>query len=210
MEGGGFIRHRRASVRLVRLAVAGALSLAAGKAGTTTYGADELRTGWYPDEPSLTQSLVTGLAFGQQWSAAVTGQVYAQPLVSNGVLFVATEDNFRYGLDPDTGAARWTRQVVPPWNASDIGCTDLAPHVGITGTPVIDDAAGTAWFVSKTYASGTSGAAALFMHAVDITTGSERTGFPVRIQGNAQNQAAISFDPFRQHQRPGLRQHWRR
>jgi len=83
---GGFIRHRRASVRLVRLAVAGALSLAAGKAGTTTYGADDLRTGWYPDQPSLTQSLVTGLAFGQQWSAAVTGQVYAQPLVSNGVV----------------------------------------------------------------------------------------------------------------------------
>src|SRR5450631_3543505 len=46
---------------------------------------DNLRTNWDPDEPTLTPGNVSGQTqgyqFGQVFDTAVTGQVYAQPLV---------------------------------------------------------------------------------------------------------------------------------
>src|SRR5690242_14975980 len=46
-----------------------------------------------------------------------------------------------YGLDPDTGQPKWPSITVgSPFLSSDIGCADLTPHIGITGTPVIDRA----------------------------------------------------------------------
>ena len=48
-----------------------------------------------------------------------------------------------------------------PWNIADIfDCADLAPTVGITGTPVVDPATNTEYLFKKTYTSGTSGPAA--------------------------------------------------
>ncbi|MBA3808631.1 MAG: PQQ-binding-like beta-propeller repeat protein [Solirubrobacterales bacterium] len=66
--------------------------------GVTNSG-DDLRTGWYPNQPTLTPQLVSGGTFGQLWSTAVSGQVYAQPLLSGGTLLLATENNLLYGLD---------------------------------------------------------------------------------------------------------------
>src|SRR3954452_18722324 len=76
-----------------------------------TYGNDNARTGWYPDQDSLTPQLVTGGTFGKLFDTPVDGQVYAQPLVSNDTLFAATETNTIYGLDPRTGAVKWSRNV---------------------------------------------------------------------------------------------------
>ncbi len=76
--------------------------------GITNAG-DDLRTGWYPNQPSITPQLVSGGTFGQLWSTSVNGQVYAQPLLANGTLVVATEANNVYGLDPATGAQVVTR-----------------------------------------------------------------------------------------------------
>ena len=53
----------------------------------------------------------------------------------------------------------------------------------MTGTPVVDPSTGTEYLLAKTYASGTSGPAAYFAHAIDIASGAERAGFPVQIQG---------------------------
>src|SRR5258708_3488778 len=105
---------------------------------SVTQGGDELRTSWYSDEAGLTPSVVSSSNFGQLFSTAVNGQVYAQPLVSQGTLFVATENNFVYGLDPQTGAINWSRSLGSAAASSDIGCGDLTPFMGITGTPVID------------------------------------------------------------------------
>src|SRR3982074_3414408 len=101
-----------------------------------TAAKDDLRTGWYPDQTTLTPGLVSGGTFGQQFSAPVAGQVYAQPLVANNTLLVATETNNIYGLDPGNGARRWSRNLGTPWNPADVGCADLTPSIGITGTPV--------------------------------------------------------------------------
>jgi hypothetical protein len=67
---------------------------------SVTAAGDELRSGWYSDEPELSPSIVGGSGFGQLFSTAVDGQVYAQPLVWNGTLLVATETNHVYGLAP--------------------------------------------------------------------------------------------------------------
>ena len=141
---------------------------------------------------------------GQLFSTPIVGQVYAQPLVVNDLVFVATEANWIYGIDAVNGAVRWSRNVGTPWNPQDVACGDLMPEVGITGTPAIDDQTGTAYFVAKTYTVGPGTAVRWRMHAVDVTTGIERAGFPVTIQGVADNNPAQPFTPVTQHQRPGL------
>lgn len=188
--------------RKLLAAIALILPAAAHAAGVTN-ASDDRRTGWYPDEGSLSPSFVAGSGFAQQFSTSVEGQVYAQPLVINRSLFVATEENWIYRIDPESGAIAWSRQVAPPWNPADIGCGDLTPWIGITGTPVVDESTNTAYFFSKTYASGTSGPAAWFAHAVDLMTGAERPNFPVEISGTAQNSPQI-FNATNELQRPGL------
>src|SRR5690242_11911785 len=105
------------------LAVVACLGLAgAAMADGITNSADDLRTGWYPDEPSITPGLVSGNTFGQLWSANVDGQVYATPLLSptgtqaspSGILVVATETDNVYGLDPVNGAQLWTKNLGTP------------------------------------------------------------------------------------------------
>ncbi|MFI4992854.1 MAG: PQQ-binding-like beta-propeller repeat protein, partial [Solirubrobacterales bacterium] len=173
--------------------------------GVTNAG-DDLRTGWYPNQPSLTPQLVSGGTFGQMWSATVEGQVYAQPLLANGTLIVATENNKVYGLDPTTGTLKWSKplNLGTPWNPADIGCGDLTPSIGVTSTPVIDTTTNTAYLTHKTYAAGTSGPARWDMDAVDITSGVEKPGFPVELAGTAQNAPSRTFSPTTQLQRPGL------
>jgi outer membrane protein assembly factor BamB len=166
-----------------------------------------LRNGWYPDEPALSPATVTGGNFGQLFSANVDGQVYAQPIVSQGTLLVATENNNVYGLDPHTGAQKWQRTYGTPFNPSDIACGDISPHIGITGTPVVDPATNIAYFTDKEYVSGSSGPTHYFAHAIDVSTGAEEPGWPTLIQGYADNASQIDahlFHPDTQLQRPGL------
>jgi hypothetical protein len=170
--------------------------------GITNAG-DDLRTGWYPDEGAITPQIVSGGTFGQLWSANVAGQVYAQPLLSpDGTLIVATENDKVYGLDPATGAQQWTDTLGSPWNPADIGCSDIVPSIGTTSTPVIDPSTRTVYLTYKTYDG--SGKAVWFMAALDVATGQERTGFPVQLNGTANNAPSVSFDAQDQQQRPGL------
>ncbi len=173
--------------------------------GITNSG-DDLRTGWYPNQPTLTPQLVSGGTFGQLWSTPVSGQVYAQPLLANGTLLVATENNMLYGLDPATGASKWAKplNLGTPWNAADIGCGDLAPTIGVTATPVIDPPSNTAYLTHKTYLSGSAGAARWYLDAIDMTSGTEKAGFPVLLSGSAQNAPGQTFQATTELQRPGL------
>jgi len=181
------------------------LTLAAsGQTNKVTYANDDKRTGWYANQPLLDPATVGGSGFGKLFDTPITGQVYAQPLVSNGVLFIATEANWIYGLDPFSGAILWSRNLGPPWNVADVGCGDLTPSMGITGTPVIDGDTGTAYFLNKTYRSGSSGPAVFLMHAVEIKTGAERPNFPVVIAGTAQNDPTSTFDATKLNNRTAL------
>jgi hypothetical protein len=184
--------------------LAAVLAASAAASGITNSG-DDLRDGWYPEQSSLTPQLVSGGTFGQLWSASVNGEVYGQPLLDGETLLVATENNEVYGLDPATGAQRWPAlNLGTPWNPADIHCGDLTPSIGVTATPVIDTSTNTAYLTHKTYVSGSSGPARWYMDAIDMSTGTERAGFPVELAGSAQNAPGQTFSPTTQLQRPGL------
>jgi iron transport multicopper oxidase len=190
-------------VLLLAIALASASQVLA--SGITNSG-DDLRDGWYPEQSSLTPQLVSGGTFGQLWSTSVEGSVYAQPLLYNGTVLVATEANKVYGLDPASGAMRWASplNLGVPWKPADIGCGDLTPNIGVTATPVIDPTTGIAYLTHKTYASGTSGTARWYMDAIEMSNGKEKSGFPVELGGSAQNQPSMTFQPTTELQRPGL------
>ena len=170
---------------------------------------DELRTGWYPNQANLAPARVSAPDFGQLFDTPITGEVHAQPLVAGGRLLIVTETNDVYSLDPVSGTVLAHRTLHVPWTPSSqsdpgLNCIPLQPNVGIMGTPVIDTGSNTAYFFAKTYASGTSGAAAYWAHAVDVASLDERPGFPVLIQGDSGNAPGLTFDPTYHLQRPGL------
>jgi hypothetical protein len=76
--------------------------------------------------------------------------------------------------------------------------------VGVTSTPTVDPATGVAYLMAKSYVTGTAGPVGYFLHAVDPSSGAERPGFPVQIQGAAQNNASQVFRANNHVQRPGL------
>jgi hypothetical protein len=194
----------------------------------TTYHNDNARTGQNLSESILTPATVKTSQFGKIFSQAVDGYVYAQPLyvsglkiggVTHNVVYVATEHDSVYAFDADNNKGAnynplWKVSFINPAQGittvdslADIGCGDLVPEVGITGTPVIDLDHRVLYLVAKTKENG------LFfqrLHALDLITGAERQGSPVTIQasvagaGEGAVNGVVSFDAFKEAQRPGL------
>ena len=112
--------------------------------GSPVSGNDPLRSGWYPDQPGLNPSAGGQCAFGEQWSTAVDGQVYAAPLVDPARARTARcssppRRTTSTGSNAVTGQQLWHRSDLGvPWNPADLACNDLTPWVGITSTPAID------------------------------------------------------------------------
>ncbi len=168
-------------------------------ANVLTQHNDLSRTGANTAETILTPTNVA-TSFGRLFTNKVDGQVYAQPLyvqnvnISNGVhnvVFVCTESNSVWAFDADiAGVTYWHDNFGTPFTPS--GCTDLSPSVGITGTPVIDPDSGTLYVDTK-LAAGPSHK----LHALDITTGSEKFGGPATV-------LAPGFTASVEHQRTGL------
>jgi outer membrane protein assembly factor BamB len=73
------------------------------------------------------------------WTSPVLdGQLYGEPLLVDGRVVAATENDTVYALAANTGQVLWTRHLATPVPSSDLPCGDISPEVGITGTPVID------------------------------------------------------------------------
>jgi hypothetical protein len=77
---------------------------------------------------------------GAWTSNALDGQIYGEPLVEDGRVIVATENNTVYALAANTGQVMWSTHIALPVPQSDLPCGDIGPTVGITSTPVIDPA----------------------------------------------------------------------
>ena len=172
--------------------------------------ADQSRSSWYPNA-GLAPSEVNSADFGELFSQQLTGAVYAQPLADDnaadgpdGMLLAVTEGNYAYGLDAKTGLIEWSHYFGTPWNPGN--CGDLIPTIGITGTPVIDPSNNTAYFTTDIIVPGTTDTASWWLQAVNVATGAEAAGFPVQIQGTADNDtsSAAPFDAQTEMQRPGL------
>ena len=87
-------------------------------------------------------------------SPALDGQIYGEPLVSSGQVYVATEDDTVYELSAATGAVVWSTHLGSPVPSADLPCGNITPTVGITGTPVIDQSRGEIFVVADELVNG--------------------------------------------------------
>jgi len=168
----------------------------------TTYRYDLGRTGQNTNEAILTPANVNSTQFGKLFSQAVDGQVYAQPLyVANltlpgavhNVVFVATQNDSVYAFDADSNAGAnatylWHANLIDTAHGAapgaavvtsgEVSCNDINPIIGVTGTPVIDPITNTLYVEAK---SAENGGYVHRLHALDITTGAEKSPGPIVI-----------------------------
>jgi uncharacterized protein (TIGR03437 family) len=161
---------------------------------------DNNRTNANLNEGILNTNNVNPTQFGRLYNYPVDGQVYAQPLYVHALsmpgkgtlnaLYVATMHNSVYAFDADA-----TNGTAPLWQVNlgsavdpvsfdipgALPYTDILNEVGILSTPVIDTASNTIYVVNETLAGGS---AAFFLHALDLSTGSEKLNGPVQIRAS--------------------------
>jgi hypothetical protein len=193
-----------------------------GQATTAQY--DNARTGAYLSERALNPRNVNVAQFGKIGVIRVDGDVYAQVLQlaqvripgkgTHDAVFVATEHNSVYAFAAGALATPlWhvnLSTVVPGATAvpaRDVQCPFIRPEIGITATPVIDTMTNTMFVLARTKARGRY---AQHLHALDVTTGAERSGSPVEIRASVAGTGAgsaggiVSFDALRENPRAAL------
>src|SRR6266849_2576107 len=106
-----------------------------------TYHQHNARTGFVAGVPAPTS--LTNL-----WQQPLDGAVYAEPLVVDGEVIVATENDTLYALDASSGQVQWHTTVGTPVPLSDLPCGNIDP-LGITGTPVYDPQTGLVFAVAE-------------------------------------------------------------
>src|SRR5579871_1305595 len=190
----------RARARALNVAAAGLLAagvLVPGSAipstpdegpAIATFHGDPARTGWTRDERKLTPPAVRDGRLGEVWTAAVEGEIRAEPLVVPGVamlgrvrtvLYVVTERDAVYALDAADGGRLWGPVLLgDPVPRAALPCADVDP-VGITGTPVLDRGSGTLYVVGLVTPDG--GHVMYRIGALDLKSGMERPGWPVAL-----------------------------
>lgn len=108
-----------------------------------SYHADDSRTG------AVSAGAIVGHV-KKSWSASLGGAVYGQPVVANGEVIAATENDRVSALNASTGRTIWTRALGTPLKDVDAvaGCGDIQP-LGITSTPVVDPRLGEVFVVEE-------------------------------------------------------------
>jgi hypothetical protein len=205
-------------------------------AGVTTWHNNQSRNGANMHEYSLNPTNVNTAEFGKLFSCPVDGAIYAQPLwmpqltigsARHNVVVVATQHDSLYAFDADAASSPCT----PLWQVSLIdaahggttgetsvpsgvanalvghGYGDIAPEVGVTGTPVIDASTNTLYVVSKSVIPAST---TFFqrLHGIDLLTGKENFAGPVIIAGtypgHGDGGSTTTFVPRQENQRAGL------
>jgi polyvinyl alcohol dehydrogenase (cytochrome) len=87
-------------------------------------------------------------------SPSLDGDIYGEPLVFAGRVYVATENDTVYALSAATGSVAWSTHLGNPVPAGSLPCGDIMPTVGITGTPVIDPSRGEIFVVADELVRG--------------------------------------------------------
>jgi len=184
---------------LILLALSTAFSgMVRAQVDVLTANYDSNRTNANLNEGILNTNNVNSTQFGRLYAYPVDGQVYAQPLYVHAlsmpgkgtlnVLYAATMHNNVYAFDADAASGTgplWQVNLgssVDPASFDIPGAppyTDILHEIGILSTPIIDRTGNTIYVVNETL---TGGSDAFFLHALDLTTGSEKLNGPVRIQ----------------------------
>jgi hypothetical protein len=190
--------------------------------GVYNYKYDKSQTGANTKEVALTPSIVNTSNFGKLASYPVDGNVLGQPVYMAGVnipnkgvhnvVFVGTNHDSVYAFDADgqSSIPLWKRSFINP----GAGITTYPPvdaccvtEVGIAGTMVIDPATKTIYVVAATKENGSY---IHRLHALDVTTGSDRANSPVTIQGSvagtgdSTSGGVVRFQSFYHFQRAAL------
>jgi len=199
---------------LAAVSTQGLAATPASSANVITYHYDNLRTGWNPNETLLTPAVVQSSQFKSIATAALDDQVDAQPLFmanqkikgqgTHDVLYVATESNTIYALDAATGAILLQRNLGKPVPQSALPgqCNNNGPNIGVTGTPVIDPAAGILYAIAYSYERKQQ---TYRLHALNLSTLSDKT-MPAVITASGQlsDGSTYTFNPAVSRQRAAL------
>jgi outer membrane protein assembly factor BamB len=114
----------------------------------TVYHASPAGTGVAPPVTSVNTT-------ARAWtSPGLDGDIYGEPLIWAGRVYVATENDTVYALSAATGAVAWSAHLATPVPAGALPCGDIQPTVGITGTPVLDPARGEIFVVTDEFTRG--------------------------------------------------------
>lgn len=191
---------------------------------------DNNRSGANLTEAILNTSNVKTEQFGKLFTRQVDGQIYAQPMYLSDVtipnhgihnlIFAATMHNTVYAFnadDPNAIQPIWMINLgpsipLPDSNIGPQGYEDITIEVGILSTPCISTVNNTIYVVSanKDPNSSDAGAYSHWLHALDIDTGKEKLGGPVKISasypgnGDGSLNGIIDFISHRQLQRSAL------
>jgi len=112
----------------------------------------------YHDDPACTG--IAGPVSGVDtkapvWtSPALDGQIYGEPLVDAGRVYVATENDTVYALSAASGAVVWSAHLGQPVGQASLPCGDISPTVGVTGTAVIDRSRNEIFVVADEFIGG--------------------------------------------------------
>jgi hypothetical protein len=179
------VNSLRHSFLILNCVVAGfcAVASAQGAVNVTQHHNHASRDGLYI-EPAFTPAAAANLKRDTNFSGAVTGNIYAQPLyIEDGpggraMIIAVTESNNVYALDAASGGILWQRAMgTPVFAKSQLGCGDIFP-LGITGTPVVDLPSRTLFFDAMTTPDGGPTKKHL-IYALNVDTGTNISGWPV-------------------------------
>jgi len=199
-----------------------------------TYQNGNSRLGQNLQETILTTTSLNATNFGKIFSWTTDGNIYAQPLyvpnvTINGtvhnVVYVVTENDSIYAFDADSKNLNpnplWYTSLVNGSTVLPVPCLDhhaactIYPNIGITGTPVINLATKTMYFVARTKEIVNGNTTNPFyverVHALDITTGLEEGYSPATICSATYVATKMGcqmttglFNPLQDGQRPGI------
>ena len=177
--------------------------LPAAAGNVTTYHNSIFRTGDYR-VPTLTLAAAANIHFDTSFKSTVTGNIYSQPLYyqasgSHGVVIVTTESNSVYALNAVTGATVWKAQLPASVPSSQLPCGNINPE-GITGTPVIDPAAGVLYLDALIK---TANGPRQMIYALLLTNGSIVANWPLDVQASMAS-AGVTFSSSTQGERSAL------
>lgn len=215
---------------VVQLAIfLASVQFVAGQVSVLTWHYDNQRSSVNQNETLLTPANVNTKSFAKLYTQPVDGYIVGHPLYVPGlnlppgptvqdpgihnVVFVATMHDSVYAFDADNPGLGplWMTSL---FNYSPAGATTVNPYikgcndqisyaeVGIVSTPVIDPSTNTMYAVAETYENSQ---VVHRVHALDITSGLELSGWPVTITANyVFNGQNNFFQDQDQLNRPGL------
>jgi uncharacterized repeat protein (TIGR03806 family) len=214
---------------LAAVALAATGSLKARATDWLTYHFDNARAGANTNETALTPANVNTNTFFKLFTCKVDAEVYAEPLFmanvpitgqgTHDVVFVATENNTIYAFDANSnlgtnGGLLWKTNLGIAATSALFGTryhhNVLNPLIGVTGTPVIDPASGTLYVDAVTGAASNTINIQHYIHALNISDGTERPFSPALVTGSVPGtgvdsvNGVVTFNATNNDSRPAL------